>query len=574
MITSCCEQLRETISPYLPEKAGAFEKFQCDPVGYAEQILGLTPWAGCNGNPGQRELFEDIGASVEKQLRGEVAPRIFRVEAGNGVGKTYGVAMLVNWFFDAFAPSITYTTAPSKEQVENLLWKNIKALRPSHLPGRVLPAEPRMLKAPNHFAVGKTTSDSGGKGEERFKGQHDKYLLFVLDEAEGVPKFVFDAIHRMMTGGTVILVLIIGNPRTRTSEFYKWGKKSGVKNYRLSVLDHPNVVTGTDRVEGATSRDWVIGNVHEWCDVQDEHDVDNYTFTLPYDIPPDPEDLSKAHGAAGTIFLPNADFLTSVLGIAPANVGNMAFVSPGRYENALKNAPLPGEEKRARIGIDCARYGKDFGTIYVRHAGKCWRAATISGVQVEMQGGLIYYTLAKKIALELAEKGVESLHFRIDGSGGWGSTAIDNLKADADLKLVFEDYKVIEVNFSSSARNAKRYANIITECYAEAAETLRGLRLERVPAELEGDLTERMYFPVNRQGLTLIALEEKDAFRKRIEPSRSPDDGDGFVLAAAPDHILNLSWAHDPEAWKMLHQEMNSPPAEKKPASLGWTQGH
>jgi hypothetical protein len=73
--------------------------------------------------------------------------------------------------------------------------------------------------------------------------------------------------------------------------------------------------------------------------------------------------------------------------------------------------------------------------------------------------------------------------------------------------------------------------------YAEAGESLKGLRIESPPPELEADLTERKYKWVNKAGVSVKRLEPKADFKGRVK--RSPDDGDGFVLAIAPDHLFN-----------------------------------
>jgi len=109
----------EALDPLLAEREPApnpFARYQVDPALYAAEQLGLTPWSGC-AEKGQLELFADIAESVRLQLAGQPATRIFRVAAGNGVGKTFAGAMLVNWFFDAFAPSICITTAPSRQRI-------------------------------------------------------------------------------------------------------------------------------------------------------------------------------------------------------------------------------------------------------------------------------------------------------------------------------------------------------------------------------------------------------------------------------------------------------------------------
>ena len=102
---------------------------------------------------------------------------------------------------------------------------------------------------------------------------------------------------------------------------------------------------------------------------------------------------------------------------------------------------------------------------------------------------------------------------------------------------------MLEVHFASSALEEGSFADIITECYAHLGESLKGLKVMSPPAELEEDLTDRNFEFVNRQGKTLKRLEPKEAFRKRhVSPEhpngRSPDDGDGVALAAAPDFVF------------------------------------
>lgn len=508
-------------------KKNLLEKYRTDPIGYLKDKLGITPWAGVDSD-GQKELLEDIGASVKAQLAGQLAIKIFRVEAGHGVGKTYIGAGIVNWFFDCFTRSITQTSAPTSEQVKLLLWKNIKTQREGRgLGGRVLEDDPKMTRGPDWFALGRTTSNAHGKGSERAQGQHHNFMLMLLDEAEGVPDFYFDAIDAMMTGGEVIIVLMLANPKTRSSRFFKMGRQSGVKNYRLSVLDHPNVVYGKNIVKGATTREWAAERIGRWSEPVAEHSVDDYTFEVPFEV-----EKEGVIYPAGTIWLPNAECCFRVLGIPPANLADNVFVSPGRYEAAQKNLPLAGEEHKARFGVDCARFGADMGTIYARTAGKAYRVAQVA------QGNTWAYVEAfKKEAFRLAAAGVTDCEVRVDGTGGFGIGVIDYLLADLDLRELFDVFDVVEVQFGSSAYANETYANLVTEMYAEAGETLKGLQLERVPPELEIDLTERTYGFVNLGGRSLKQLTDKEKFRKVA--GRSPDDGDGFVLAVAPDHIFD-----------------------------------
>lgn len=499
-------------------------------MAYARQVLNVEPWAGVNGKKGQLELFEDIGASVRAQLAGEPAVKVFHVEAGHGVGKTFGAAALVNWFFDAFAPSITMTTAPTSDQVEKLLWKNIRTQRDGKgLPGKLMPAAPQMSKAANHFAYGRTTNNSGGQGTSRVQGQHDEYLLFILDEAEGLDDYVFDAVDAMMTGGRVLICLMIANPLTRTSPFHKRGKEANVARYRLSALDFPNVVLGREVIKGGTSRGWVDSRIIKHCEAVNVHNEDEHTFTVPWDVINE-EDGTVAH-PAGTVLMPDAVFMFRVMGLPPKNLSAKTLVTPGRYEAAVKRAAPNTSPDAARYGVDVARDGDDVGTIYRHWKGTLTRIARLA----KLRTGDYLGALKDDMGL-VSAAGAMSIHVRVDAGGGWGSGVIDGLNDAVDLQGLVPDFQVFEVHNNGVAYDEAAYADLVTEMYAEAGETLKGINVHRPPAELEQDLTEREYRWVNVRGKSVKKLEPKDVFKKRI--LRSPDDGDGAVLALGPDHLF------------------------------------
>lgn len=492
------------------------------------EILGIDPWAGRNGQKGQLELFQDIGESVRRQLAGEPACKVFHVEAGHGVGKTYGAAGLVNWFFDSFTPSITMTTAPTADQVELLLWKNIKTQREGKgLPGRVLPDAPKMVKAANHLAYGRTTSDAGGQGTSRIQGQHDEYLLFILDEAEGLAPYVFSAVDAMMTGGRVLICLMIANPQTRSSAFHKAGKAPGVNRYRLSVLDFPNVVDGADVVKGGTSREWVNGKIAKHCEVVQSHNEDEHTFEVAWDVPWGDGKVMPA----GTVFLPDAEFMFRVMGIPPKNLTSNTMVTPGRYESACKRSPGDEGPERVRYGVDVARDGDDVGTIYRRWNGTVKRIARLAKLRTADYLGALKGDFERVI-----EGGATDCEVRVDAGGGYGSGIIDGINDSVEMQEMFKRLEVREVHNNGAPHDEKAYADLVTEMYAEAGETLKGLQIESPPPELEADLTERKYKWVNKAGVSVKRLEAKADFKARVK--RSPDDGDGFVLAIAPDHIF------------------------------------
>ena len=518
-----------------------FAHYRYDPVRYIVDKLGWYPWAGDDEHPGQVEVLQAYALALRQQherlayengelgreeLRvwqpGQSIQNRIRIEAGHTVGKTKLSSGVFSHFFDTCAPSIIYSFAPTDDQINDLLWKEIRTdRRGKALPGRVMEI-PELKYKPNHFAKGRATNNAHGKGTEKVQGQHGKYLMFVLDEAEGIADYVYSAVDSMTSGG-ISIVLMLANPRTRTSLFHKQRLRGDTESFRISCLYHPNVLADRELVPGAVRRDYVSKMVELHCEVVDAHEEDNHTFALPWQ--PD------------VIYRPNSEFLFRVLGVAPGNNSIDTFVPVGRYEAATQRepAPLADEATWARMGVDVARYGDDMGTLYLRHNGAVWRAAQFAKLDT-----YAYYIRIKQEAERLKELGVTNIQVRVDAGGGFGGGVIDQLNHDADLIALFDEFHVVEVHFNGVAADPTAYADCAANMYGEAAETLKGIAVLNAPESLEADLTERRYKWVNKGGVAVKQLEPKDDFRKRQQ--RSPDDGDGFVLAVVPDHAIQLSW--------------------------------
>src|SRR5262249_6950652 len=127
--------------------------FAGDPVGYAQQVLGVRL------TPDQQTILRHL----------LIPPCVVNVPSGNNTGKTYTAAVAASWWFDSFTPGVVYTTAPRHEHVVNVLWGQLRLLRnraglPSAFVG---PRAPEMYDTPDHFALGLTAA----RGES-FKGRH------------------------------------------------------------------------------------------------------------------------------------------------------------------------------------------------------------------------------------------------------------------------------------------------------------------------------------------------------------------------------------------------------------------
>jgi hypothetical protein len=534
-----------------PEKL--FAPYRFDPAEYIRRFFKTEAWSGTDERPGQQQVIDAYTIALRQQYErseferdiisvgqlkywqpGQIIRNWIRVEAGHTVGKTWLAAKLVSHFFDCFRPSIVYAFAPTYAQINDLLFKEIRTDRDgnSELLG-VVHKVPEISYKGNHFVKGRATSDAGGKGTERIQGQHGRYIMLVLDEAEGIDGYVYNAVRSMASGG-IVIVLMLANPRTRSSNFYKLRNLPEVINFRVSCIYHPNVLQDKEIIPGAVRREYVTNMLTE-TEIVEEHNPDDNTFELPWET--------------GIIRKPSSEFMFRVLGIPPVNLADDTFCPLGRFEAAINRAPFfVTNPKKARLGIDASRYGRDRGTQYTNHNGAVWRSA-----EHAQQDGFVYYEKAKAECLRLIGEGVTDIQVRVDAGGGYGSTCIDNLRRDADL-LAWVDgsteteqrkFVVYEVHNNGVPNDQMLYADFVTEMYALAGEAIKELSIIDPPSNLEQDICERKYQTVLKGARDVKKLLPKEKFRNLF--GRSPDDGDGFVLSVAPDFIfaqgVSILWA-------------------------------
>lgn len=491
----------------------------------------------------ERQQFE-LGLITESELRyyrpGMVIKNIISVDGGHNWGKTKAAAGLASHFFDVYPDSIISCFSTKESQTQQLLFTEIRKDRNNSLK----PVRGRVLKTahvtddsnPAHFITSKNTDDSLGGGREKTHGQHSPHQMFIVDEAEGVPQYVFDSIDSMASGG-IAIVLVLRNPRTTTCAAHKLRSRDDVETLTISTLNHPNVRAGKPLIEGAVERPWVELMVKEHCVMVDEHDSDYHTFELAW--------------RAGVIYQPLAEFKWRVLGIASDAETVNTFVPTGRFDAAVNRGVVKQElldSDRAFIGVDCARYGDDKGTVYVNCRGQIWRHA-----QLSKKNSIEYYKAIREVIVDLYRQGVTYFWVRIDAGGGFGSGPADLLQIDRWPESVEFPQRPIKVEVIEIHNNANPYdraafADLITEMYYHAGEALKDLSiipkpfdqdaawLPDVPESLRADLTEREYKYKGHGVDEVKALTPKETFKNKHK--RSPDDGDGFVYATAPTFLF------------------------------------
>ena len=195
----------------------------------------------------------------------------------------------------------------------------------------------------------------------------------------------------------------------------------------------------------------------------------------------------------------------------------------------------PGDVTFASLGLDAQRDGEDLSTLYVR-LGDVVYPAWRRRFPMDVGGNVECATNVADTCRELAALGVTRIHVRVDTSGGYGGGPADILRRTPELLSLFSEFRVFDIVYNKTPRDPTAYYDTITELYAVAAECLKTVRILDPPPELEEDITDRRWVDAQRGGSFVRKLEQKSDYKKRY--GRSPDDGDGLVMAIVPPEAL------------------------------------
>jgi phage terminase large subunit len=177
------------------------------PAQFAIEALGATP------EPWQIEA----GAKL-------AAKRRLSIRSGHGVGKSAFMAWTILWFMSTHFPCKVPATAPTGHQLSDILWAELakwhRVLK-ERLPelGNEFEwtSEKFVLKSHSQesFAVART---SRPENPEALQGFHSENILFLLDEASGVPDEVFQVAEGALSSDGAYVVMA-ANP-TRTQGYF------------------------------------------------------------------------------------------------------------------------------------------------------------------------------------------------------------------------------------------------------------------------------------------------------------------------------------------------------------------
>lgn len=441
-----------------------------DPVDWAARKAGIHLWSK------QQEIIRSIANN-----------RRTAVQSGHGIGKSLTASVAACWWIDTHPPdqTLVVTTAPSVKQVHAILWEEIRKIhQQAGLPGEV--------QISDNWLIGGRLVGFGRKPQDHdrdaFQGLHRKYLLVVLDEAAGIPEWLWGSARDIATGEHCRM-LAIGNPTDPSSYFRKVCRPdSGWNTIKVSVFDSPNF-TG-EPVSKSVSED-----LTSWKYIEDaKRDLGEGS----------PMWKARVEGE-----FPDVDeFSVIPLGwIYQAQERWVAWDEAGR--------PTSTDWRRI-IGADIARYGNDK-TCFAERIGDAFLTPRIMP-RTDTMG------TATLLAAELNK---ERGDIAVVDTNGVGAGVYDAIK-----KSHFQAMGVNVGNRTSMTDRSGQieFYNIRAAVYWKMREALDPANSPTIMLPPDDDLAADLSTP---HWKTVpggkIVIESKDDIRKRL--NRSPDRGDAVCLA-------------------------------------------
>jgi len=425
---------------------------------------------------------------------------------------TAAAAGIMAWMMLACGPCKIVTTAPSTEQVKNETWRELRGQllsAPAAMSKGLLPKEAFWDMAPDWFAQGFAT-DFG----YRFRGKHSERMLFIFEEAQGIPSWAIEEAENMCTApGNHILV--VGNPINPAGWYADLFKKDargeGWHTVTLNCLDHPNVVQRRAVTPGAVSWDWVDWHVRRNSVPVDGRDKKPGDFEWPL--------------GSDEWYRPNNVFLSRVLGEfpdeGPDTLISLALITAAR-NNGERLYPID-DTAPVDIGLDIARMGNDSCVLIARRGPCVLRREKWQGHDTTYSTGR-----AARVIQGYNSDGIAIGTVAVDAIG-IGAGVADNLTEMRRIGEIRAD-RILAVMVGEKAHDADTY-------YLKRTELAFGLKqrlaeqmmdLSRLGADADDFESQATQMKYGYHGSQFV-LEEKDAFRKRV--GVSPDDFDAFCLA-------------------------------------------
>lgn len=455
-------------------------KYRKNPVLFAREVLLFEP------DEWQSAALMDLAEN----------PKV-AIKSGQGVGKTGMEAVALLWFLCCFAYPRIVATAPTKQQLHDVLWSEVsKWMSKSPLLSEILKWTKTYIYMVGNekrwFAVARTATKP-----ENMQGFHEDNMLFIVDEASGVADPIMEAVLGTLSGENNKL-LMCGNPTRTSGTFYDAfnADRAIYKCHTVSSADSPR--TNKQNIES----------------------------------------LIRKYGKDSNVVL------VRVFGQFPKQEDDV-FIILSVIERCCMLDPPEGVPRRISFGVDVARYGSDETVIAKNVGGMISLPVIFRGQSLMTTVGKIVQLYRHVIKEHPQYRG--KIYVNIDdcGLGGGVTDRLTEVKREEHLTRLV----VVPVNAAGKVPDdiVEDGKNKVKACdiYDNMTSYLWGsvkdkLQLEEIVLEndneLVGQLSCRKYRLTSRGKMQ---LESKEEMKKR--GINSPDRADAVALSCFEKKIFDLS---------------------------------
>jgi phage terminase large subunit len=252
-----------------------------DILGFARDVLGFTPCFTLDELVRIRDEEDalnvpeherrpclwpkqvEIMLAIQDAVHGVEGIKRVAVSSGHKISKSHTAAIVGAWFYSSFADAKVIFSSTTYHQVQTILWDEFRKTR--YRSKVVIPGDMHQL-ASSGFVSEDFRSARGftAREPEAVAGISGKNLLFILDEASGIPDDIHEAVKGNMAGGAA--ALMFSNPTRTSGTFFEAfnGKQDFYTTFQVSSEETPNAVTGRRLIPGLATKEFVEEMKAEW----------------------------------------------------------------------------------------------------------------------------------------------------------------------------------------------------------------------------------------------------------------------------------------------------------------------
>lgn len=454
---------------------GILDYYYDHPAAFFEDVLKMFP------DDWQEDVLNDLAEYSKVSVR-----------SGQGVGKTALEAGAIIWFLVCRPYSRVIATAPTMQQLYDVLWAEIaKWLNDSLVKDLLKWTKTKVYMIGDDerwFATAKTATKP-----ENMQGFHEEHMLIVVDEASGVADPIMEAILGTLTGPDNKL-LMCGNPNRLEGVFYDSHNTDRDKFKVHKVSSMESARTSKDNIEMLIKkygRDSDVARVRIFGD------------------------------------FPKGE-LDSMISMEIVEFACNSKISESEVEDS----------KVLHVGCDVARFGDDKTVITPRIGAKIFPFDKYTKKSTMETVGNVILTCKEYM------KRYPKLHrciIKIDDTGVGGGVTDRLQEVVVEKKL---PYTIVPVNNGSSATD-EYYENLGSQIWGELRDALeenfsnmmQGIKKPVIELPYDDEMIKQL--SSRRKKITSkgkIQLERKEDMKKR--GIGSPDIADSVALAF-----------HEPDKW-------------------------